>query len=107
MALSHGVPVLVLGDVHDEAGDGAHGYGRSCAAADKLMDLIVGLPAPAQLKARLLPMLQKNCCFVHTILVEPAPQPKLAASGQQAGDRKQSHHPGILFEPMQSQLSPE
>ena len=77
MTLAFGVSVFIFGHFHDKAGNRSYRGARARAGSGLvLILLIVGLPPPAELKARTLALLRKGDQRVHLVLVQVAPKSK-------------------------------
>jgi hypothetical protein len=89
MALAFGVSVFIFGHLHYKAEDRTYRGVRTRAGAGLvLILLVVGFPAPAQLKAGTLALLSKGDKPVHLVLVH------VASKGKSRFGRKQDRDHG-------------
>jgi hypothetical protein len=85
MTLAFGVAELILGYVHDEAGNGADGHVRAGAGAGPILILLViGFPAPSQLETRLLAVRREGNEAGHLVLFQMALQGEISLGGKKA-----------------------
>ncbi len=97
MALTLGVPVFVLGHIHDETGDGPNGgMGSGTVNGAVLLLLVVSFPAPSQLGTGALAVLRQVDESAHLALLNVALQGEIAAPDEQERGQRHGYNFGRL-----------